>query len=136
MKFFGIIVLSLLPFCAFAQQKTDPKADEKAEKELREYIDKQVESLGETLELEDWQMFYVDSILTHDYTAMRDEIKSMSASKVSNSALYERVQDKWTEQTYQALIGLMDDEQAAKYNKMGAARDKKARDKRMAKYAK
>ena len=89
--------------------------------------------MEEQLELEDWQVFYVDSILTHDYKAMQDEFAAMSAAKMTNSDLFYDVQDKWMEQIYQSLRKILDDKQWAMYEKTGAARDKKARDKRAAK---
>ena len=134
MKLFGILLLSLLTLSAAAQQQGQSEQDKiKEEKQLREYIDKNVEQTGINLGLEDWQLFYVDSILTHDVTAMTAEIKQLQASKVSNSAVYEQVQDKWLEAIYQAMGKVLNEDQWKKYLKQGAAREKKARDKRKAK---
>ena len=131
MKFFGIIILLCLPICLSAQQsQTDP---EKEEKQMRTAIDAQIETFTRTLKLEDWQIFYLDSIMTHDYTAMRDELKSLSEAKVGNADAYQMVQDKWMEKMYQAFDKVLDRDQWTKYQKSGAGRDKKARDKRAAK---
>ncbi len=111
----------------------DNKTPEQREKEFYEAVQKQVENLEESLKLEDWQVFYVDSILTHDYKAMQDEFAEMSAAKMSNSDLFYDVQDKWMERIYQSLQKVFTPEQWAQYQKTGAARDKKARDKRAAK---
>ncbi|MDD6772969.1 MAG: hypothetical protein PUD85_03335 [Bacteroidales bacterium] len=128
------MLLSLLTLSAAAQQQGQSEQDKiKEEKQLREYIDKNVEQTGINLGLEDWQLFYVDSILTHDVTAMTAEIKQLQASKVSNSAVYEQVQDKWLEAIYQAMGKVLNEDQWNKYLKQGAAREKKARDKRKAK---
>ena len=64
---------------------------------------------------------------------MTAEIKQLQASKVSNSAVYEQVQDKWLEAIYQAMGKVLNEDQWNKYLKQGAAREKKARDKRKAK---
>ena len=134
MKIFGILLLSLLTLSAAAQQQGQSEQDKiKEEKQLREYIDKNVEQTGINLGLEDWQLFYVDSILTHDVTAMTAEIKQLQESKDSNSAVYEQVQDKWLEAIYQAMGKVLNEDQWNKYLKQGAAREKKARDKRKAK---
>ena len=134
MKIFGILLLSLLTLSAATQQQGQSEQDKiKEEKQLREYIDKNVEQTGINLGLEDWQLFYVDSILTHDVTAMTAEIKQLQASKVRNSAVYEQVQDKWLEAIYQAMGKVLNEDQWNKYLKQGAAREKKARDKRKAK---
>lgn len=129
-KFFGISTLLLLPLWLGAQQ---PQDDEAEIKQIREMIDRSVDSYESLLDLEIWQTFYLDSILTHDYEAMRLEIKALRDAKVSNSDAYVRVQDKWAEQIYQSLQKVFDEGQWTKYLKSGAARDKKARDKRAAK---
>lgn len=131
MKFFGItFLLMFLPLSLAAQQPTTP---EEQEKQFREAIDAQIEDYTELLDLEYWQVFYVDSIMTHDYTAMRDEIQKLSDAKMSNSDAYSRVQDKWAEQIYQSFRKVFTEEQWNKYLKSGAQREKKNRDKREAK---
>ena len=129
MKFFWILALSFLSFGAFAQNQSP----EEEEKQLRKAIDAQIENYTDLLKLEDWQIFYLDSILTNDFSAMRAELKELSQAKVSNQDAYMIVQDKWSEQIYNSLKGVIDENQWAKYEKSGAARDKKARDKRAAK---
>lgn len=131
MKFFGITVLLLLPMLAFGQQ--GPVSDAEEEKRMREAIDDQIEEYADLLELEDWQIFYVDSIMTHDFGEMTSELKALGEAKVSNSDAYVRTQDKWMEKMYQAFSKVFDEDQWNKYLKSGAARDKKGRDKREAK---
>ena len=130
-KFFGITALLLLPLWVGAQQ---PQEDEAKElKELYDAIEQQVDNYTNQLDLEVWQTFYLDSILTHDYMAMRDELKALRDSKMTNTDLYQTVRDKWSEQIYNSLEKVFNEEQWAKYLKSGAAREKKSRDKRAAK---
>ena len=129
-KFFGITALLLLPLWAGAQQ---PQSEEEELKQMREAIDRMVVNYESLLNLEDWQSFYVDSILTHDYDGLRLELKSLQAAKMSNTDVYQQVQDKWAEQIYNAMQKVLDEQQWQKYLKNGAARDKKSRDKRAAK---
>ena len=129
-KIILILAICALPVMLLAQEQKSPK---EREKEFYEAIEAQINQLTEQLELEDWQIFYVDSILTHDYKAMQRDIEAMSAAKYANSDLFYGVQDKWMEQMYQALHKVFDDKQWTKYLKSGAARDKKMRDKRMKK---
>ena len=129
-KIFWIGALLLLPLWAGAQQ---PQTEEEELKQMREMIDRTVDNYTSLLELDDWQVFYVDSILTHDYEAMRQEVKGMRDAKMTNTDGYQRVQDKWAEQVYNAFQKVFNEEQWAKYLKTGAARDKKSRDKRAAK---
>lgn len=131
MKKFAVI----LAFCAlcvslFAQ---DQKSEQERQKKFFEAIDKEVERLTLSLDLDDWQVFYVDSILTHDFTALQEEYAQLSKSKVSNTDFYYDTQDKWQEQIYQSFHKVFNEEQWEKYLKQGAAREKKARDKRAAK---
>ena len=130
MNFFGLTLLRFLPLCLAAQQ---PMSPEEQEKQFREAIEAQIEDYTDLLDLEYWQVFYVDSIMSHDYTAMRDEIKSLSDAKVGNSDAYVRVQDKWMEQMFQSFKKVFTEDQWNKYLKSGAQRDKKNRDKREAK---
>jgi hypothetical protein len=129
-KIFGIAALLLLPFVAGAQQ---PQTEEEELKQLREAVDKTVENYETLLNLEDWQSFYVDSILTHDYTELTRELKALREAKMNSSEVYIQVQDKWAEQIHVALQKVFNEEQWAKYLKSGAAREKKSRDKRAAK---
>ena len=109
-----------------AQEQPEPP-------DMTELAEKEADRLQRLLNLEDWQVFYVDSIMTHDYTAMRDEIQDLSKARVSNSDVYQRVQDKWMEQMYQSFSKVFNEEQWDKYLKAGAQRDKRLRDKREAK---
>lgn len=129
MKFFWILALSLFTAGAFAQ----PAGPDGEEKKVREIIDNQIENYTGLLELEGWQVFYLDSILTHDYGAMMAELKELNDAKMTNRDAYMMVQDKWAEQIYGSLEAVFNDKQWAKYLKSGAAREKKSRDKRMEK---
>lgn len=130
-KIFAISILLLLPVASFAQEQSKEELDR--EKKFRENIEKMVENYETTLNLEYWQVFYVDSILTHDFTAMQEEFTKLGKSKVENSDIYQTVSDKWMESVYNAFHKIFNEEQWAKYLKSGAAREKKARDKRIEK---
>ena len=110
----------------------DPEA-QKREKEFFENLDKQITQMSDQLDLEDWQIFYADSILTHDYQAMQQELTELQKKKVSNTDIYNEVVYRWQDQIDESLQKVFSDEQWAKYQKNGAARAKKARDKRRAK---
>ncbi|MBR5175740.1 MAG: hypothetical protein IKW89_07390 [Bacteroidales bacterium] len=124
---FAAIALLFSIGTALAQEQLSP---EEKEKKLDEYIQKQVERLESSLKLEDWQTFYADSILNHDYHALQEELNALQEAKVSNADLYTQASDRWAEKIYEAMHGILNEEQWAKYLKAGAAREKKARDKR------
>lgn len=129
MKYFCLLLALALSVPAFAQEQ-EPQDQEK---KLRESIEASLEKYEKTLELEYWQVFYLDSIMTHDYGAMMKELESKSKAKVENTDIYIQVQDKWNEQMYNAFRKVLNEEQWNKYLKQGAAREKKARDKRQEK---
>ena len=103
------------------------------QKTLIERAEEEADRLQRVLELEDWQVFYVDSTLKHDYPAMMAEYEKLQASKVSNSSLYIAVQDKWMDRIDATYRKIFNDQQWAMYLKSGAARAQKAREKRKAK---
>ena len=134
MKLFRILLSATLLLTAgvFAAAQ-EQKSPEQQEKDMYAMIEKEVEKYINTLDLDMAQEFYVDSILTHDYFAMRAEMMEKSQARVASSDVYVAIQDKWAEKIYLAFHKVLDEDQWQKYLKTGAARDKKARDKREAK---
>ena len=124
--------LAAVLLCTFAAMAQDADA-QKREKEFFESLDKQITQMTDQLDLEDWQVFYVDSILTHDYQAMQQELMELQQKKVANADIYNEAAYKWQDKIDDALQKVFNDEQWSKYQKNGAARAKKARDKRRAK---
>ena len=98
--------------------------------DIYEQIEDEADRLQRILNLEDWQVFYVDSILKHNFPAMREEFEQLSKQKVSNTTLYMSVQDKWLEKTDSAYMKIFTKEQWAAYLKSGAGKQQKARAKR------
>ena len=101
--------------------------------EMWERAEAEADRLQRVLELEDWQVFYVDSTLKHDYQQLMDEAEKLQSSKVSNSSLYIAVQDKWMDKIEASYKRIFNEKQWATYLKTGAAKAQKARAKRRAK---
>ena len=108
-----------------AQQQKQPDVFEQAEMEA--------DRLQRVLDLEDWQVFYVDSTLKHDFPAMMAEYEQLKASKVENVSMYQMVQDKWIEQIDATYKRIFTEPQWKAYLKQGASKAQKARAKRRAK---
>jgi hypothetical protein len=106
------------------EQQKQPDVYEQAETEA--------DRLQRILDLEDWQVFYVDSTLKHDFPAMMAEYDKLRAAKVSNTSMYQSVQDKWMEQIDATYKKIFNPQQWAAYLKSGAAKAQKAREKRRA----
>lgn len=127
-RFILIFLVLFVSMTSWGQQsQTDTK---KEDKEFNEWLTKTLEKYEDILDLEDWQVFYMDSIYYHDYSQMRKEMAALGENKVSNVDLYYEVQDKWAEAVYQAMNKVLTPDQWARYLKSGIARDKKERDKR------
>jgi hypothetical protein len=121
----ALVFFVAMPQLASAQQQEAPS--------LEEQIEKEADRLQRILDLEDWQVFYVDSTLMHDFPAMQNEIKELADSKVSNRDMYISVQDKWMDQIDATYKKIFTEEQWAAYLKQGAAKAQKARAKRKVK---
>ena len=104
------------------QQEKQPDVYEQAEQEA--------DRLQGLLDLEDWQVFYVDSTLKHDFPAMMEEYDRLRLSKVGNVSIYQDVRDKWMDQIDATYKRIFTEEQWKAYLKSGALRDQKARAKR------
>ena len=134
MKYFAALSVALFTsFSLLSAQNQGPQTPEQREKQILEYIDKEVKRLSSMLELEYWQEFYVDSTLTHDIHARAEEMEQMQKSKVGNADLYQDIWDRWEEQIARTYQRFFSEEQWKKYLKSGGARAQKERDKRRAK---
>ena len=133
MKFYHflcVIAFFILSVPAAKAQNQQPQTPEQKEKQLLEYVDKEVERLTNLLNLEYWQEFYVDSTLTHDLKALQEELEKLQSAKVENADLYQDVQDKWLQQIDDNYKRYFTEEQWKKYWKSGGERAWKAREKR------
>ena len=132
-QLFTVAAALFLSAFTLGAQNQGPQTPEQKEKQLLEYIDKEVKRLSDLLDLEYWQEFYVDSTLTHDLHAMQEELEDYQKAKVSNSDLYVSVQDKWMQQIDDTYKRFFNEDQWKKYWKSSGQRAQKARDKRKAK---
>ena len=134
MKRLLYIILSMLFFGsvnAFAQEQEEQKVQTPEEMAAKE-----ADRLGDLLKLEYWQVFYVDSTLQHDFTALQEEMNKLQSARVENYDLYMSVRDKWFELLDNTYKKIFTPEQWALYLKTGAAKNIKAREKRKEKMQK
>lgn len=127
----ALLTCFLLALCAFPAMAQGQKlSPEEEAKQLREGIDREIDRLTTLLDLEDWQVFYVDSTLTYNYEALIAGRNTLQQAKVSNPDLYYLNADKWNEATYVQFQKIFTERQWQKYLRGGAGKEKKARDKR------
>lgn len=123
------LLTGLLAACLALPLAAQEKPEQK-EVNVDELAIKEAERLEELLKLEDWQVFYADSILRHDYGQLHEEIKQLQLSHISQPDIYQRVQDKWMEKADNALEKVFTPAQWKKYLKDGAAKRIREREKR------
>lgn len=121
--FVAVILISGLGNMAFAQQQEDGP-------DLYEQAEAEADRLQRVLDLDDWQVFYVDSTLKHDFPAMMAEFDELKASKISNTDIFQNVQDKWWDKIDASYKRIFTEEQWEAYLKTGAGKAQKARAKR------
>ena len=122
----------IMLLCSFVEVSAQEKNNQP---DIYEQAEMEADRLQKVLDLEDWQVFYVDSTLKHDIPAMMAEIDKLRNSKVSNNMLYQTVQDKWWDQIDATYKRIFNPQQWAAYLKSGAAKAQKAREKRKAQTA-
>ena len=98
--------------------------------DIYQQAEMEADRLQKLLDLEDWQTFYVDSTLKHDFPAMMAEYEEMKKAKIENTSMYVAVQDKWMDQIDATYRKIFTDEQWAIYLRQGAGKAQKAREKR------
>jgi hypothetical protein len=123
----GMLMLVFQNGLSAQEQPKQPDIYQQAEMEA--------DRLQRLLDLDDWQVFYVDSTLKHDFPAMMADYDELRKAKVANQSMYQDVHDKWMDQIDRTYRTFFTEEQWAAYLKSGAARAQKARDKRKAKAA-
>lgn len=121
----AVVVSMIFSVSVSAQQQEGPDVYQQAEDEA--------DRLQRALDLEDWQVFYVDSTLKHDLSAIMSEYEELQSSKVGNVSMYQAVQDKWMDQIDATYKKIFTEEQWKAYLKTGAGKAIKAREKRKAK---
>ena len=131
-----VLSFALLALAGLFGMSVEASAQEpQKQPDVYEQAEMEADRLQRVLNLEDWQVFYVDSTLKHDYPAMMAEYDKLRAAKVSNSMMYQVVHDKWMEQIDATYKKIFTAQQWAAYLKTGAAKAQKARDKRKAQAA-
>lgn len=123
-KFFAVALFVFIGLAsqAFAQEEKELSPEEVAEKEVK--------SLVPYLGLTESQEFYVDSILVHDYTALKEAFEDLKTSGRVDPEIYTQTKDLWTQKILDAMKKVLDEQQYIKYlKKVGRGKDyKKGKD--------
>ena len=133
MKLKVLMMVSAAMFMLLALQGVASAQQQQEAPDIYEQAEMEADRLQRVLDLEDWQVFYVDSTLKHDLPAMIAESEQLRAAKVANVSMYQEVRDKWWDQIDATYKKIFTQEQWAAYLKQGAGKAQKARAKRRAK---
>lgn len=126
-----LLLLTLLSAVIFLSGAPRALAQDPQEPDIDKIVNTQVENLTKSFKLDEVQVFYVDSILQHNYPAMVEEINQTRKTGASNDETYQALSDKWMAATDEALEKVFTEEQWQKYLKSAYGKEKKRRDKRM-----
>ena len=130
MKLKVLMMASSAMFMLLASQGEASAQQQQDAPDIYEQAEMEADRLQRVLDLEDWQVFYVDSTLKHDLPAMIAESEQLRAAKVANGSMYQEVRDKWWDQIDATSKKIFTQEQWAAYLKQGAGKAQKARAKR------
>lgn len=130
MKLKVLMMASAAIFMLLASQGEASAQQQQEAPDIYEQAEMEADRLQRVLDLEDWQVFYVDSTLKHDLPAMIAESEQLRAAKVGNVSMYQEVRDKWWDQIDATYKRIFTQEQWAAYLKQGAGKAQKARAKR------
>ena len=130
MKLKVLMMASSAMFMLLASQGEASAQQQQDAPDIYEQAEMEADRLQRVLDLEDWQTFYVDSTLKHDFPAMMAEYEQLRLAKVSNTNMYQDVRDKWLDQIDATYKRIFTEEQWAAYLKQGAGKAQKAREKR------
>ena len=120
----------LCGLAAGAQDEIMPMDPNEMYADTQKAIDAFTKKMNQELKLADWQQFKMDSLLNVNFFGKTNELLDMNMRKVSAINLYQMISDKWDEKTYESIHLILNDEQWEKYLKLGAAKEKRQRDKR------
>lgn len=94
----------------FAQQQPEQKSPE-------EMAIDEANKLERELSLNGAQLFYVDSILRHNFMGLSDDMAALRARGSQDVTSYSTTRDKWINKTMEAFKGILDEQQYIKYLK-------------------
>lgn len=132
-RYIAVAVLALMPMAAAAQG--NGQGQEKP-KDAATMAAESADYLQQFLDLEDYQVFLVDSTLQYNFDGLMKEYDAIKRRGAYNSDLYQMATDRWYEANDTTFIKIFTEDQWKKYLRTSLGKMKKARDKRLAKKTK
>ena len=110
-----ILIINVLFFSPFIYGQNQ---EQQPQKKPIEVASEQAERLQKELNLKDYQLFLVDSVLQRNFTDLMKEVESMRVAGIQTRESYKSVQDKLTAKTDLAFEKILDKDQFIRYLKM------------------
>lgn len=88
--------------------------------------------LAKMIDLEDYQIFQIDSTFQYNFAHMTEEFNAVRKSGASNSELYQKVTDRWYAACDSTFKKIFTEEQWKKYLRTDYGKALRAREKRQA----
>ena len=98
--------------------------------DLNALAEEEADKYQRLLDLEDWQVFYVDSTLKANFFQLQVDLENLHKSKVSNTTLFQEARDKCWDEIDRNFKKWFTETQWAAYLKSGAGKAQKQRAKR------
>lgn len=114
MKYVLSCIIAIAAFCCcntlYAQEQEEQKTPE-------EMAIIEADKLEKELLLSGSQLFYVDSILRHNFVGLGDDMAALRARGSQDMESYKTTREKWIQKTIDAFKGILDEQQYIKYLK-------------------
>lgn len=126
------LLLTILMSAATATSLFAQNNGQEKPKTIPEIAAERADQLMNYLKLEDYQVFQIDSTLSHDLQAQQDEVREMQKAGISNPDIYTAVVDRWNNTTDSTFQHIFTPDQWKRYIKSTYGKAKRQRDKRIA----
>ena len=125
-----LYVAALVIASIFGFSCLDAAAQAQEPIDLNVLAEEEADKYQKLLDLEDWQVFYVDSTLKANFFQLQVELEKLQKSKVTNTSFYQEARDKCWDEIDRNFQKWFTEKQWAAYLKNGAAKAQKQRAKR------
>ena len=114
MKQFVIYMFALVAMLCSQQLMAQNQQEQKSPEEL---AIEEANRLETTLLLDGAQLFYIDSILRHNYMCLSDDMQALQERGSQDMNSYTTTREKWIQKTIDAFKLVLDEQQYIKYLK-------------------
>ncbi len=123
-----VMFLFMVSMLAFSSQNVCAQNQEPVDLNL--LAEEEADKLARLIDLEDWQVFYVDSTLKANFLQLQLDLEKLQKAKVTNTDIYQEAKDRCWDEIDRNYQKWFTPEQWSAYLKTGAGKLQKQRAKR------